>query len=110
MPSSPLAQVQNKTRTNIMKIALSASHGGNDTAKSLLAECDVIYTTQFMRVEELREQFPHADVRPIPFATEPMFKFLRDYHRESVPDCEFVEFPDLFKLRQFAPVDEVANG
>ena len=93
-----------------MKIALSASHGGSDKAKALLAECDVIYTTQFMRVEELREQFPSADVRPIPFATEAMFKFLRDYHRESVPDCEFVEFPDLFKLRQFAPVEVVANG
>jgi len=80
-----------------MKVALSASHGGNQKAIELLESCDLIYTTNVRCRDDLYELFGDDVVRFIPDATESMREFLENRHKAD----EIIGFSDLFALRHY---------
>ena len=86
-----------------MKVSLSASHGGNEAVISLLKTCDVIYTTQWFRLNEIRGQFVDSVVLPLPDSRNDTIAYLRERHR----DDEVIDFCDLYKIR--SKQDELQN-
>ena len=78
-----------------MRVSLSASHNNNEKAIAVLAQCELIYTTQFQRIQELQQQFPEAQILPLPDSRNDTINYLRERHRED----EVIDFSDLMQLR-----------
>ena len=78
-----------------MKIALSASHGGNPDAIKMLQDCELIYTTQIQNRDELFKTFGEGTVLFIPDATSSTVDWIKSRHE----DAEFVTFSDLMRVR-----------
>ena len=78
-----------------MRVSLSASHANCDVAIELLKSCDVIYTTQYNRLDEIRELFTEARVLPIPDCCPDMLEFLKERHK----DDDVITFGDLMDIR-----------
>ena len=79
-----------------MLVSLSASHGNDARSIAVLAMCDLIYTTQWSRLDELRLLFPQVDIRPIPDNCPDLLDFLLVRHK----DDEVYTFGDLLHARR----------
>lgn len=74
-----------------MKVALSASYWGSEAIKSILRDCDAIYTSNVRARDELWRAFGSHRVHFIPNSSAAMLNFIRAMH----PDCEFVDYGHL---------------
>ncbi len=78
-----------------MIVSLSASHGDHPKCIALLRTCDVIYTTQWARLEEFKLAFPDAHVLLVPDARNDLLEFLRARHKGDT----VYDFSTLFSIR-----------
>lgn len=78
-----------------MKVAFSASYWKLPKVFELLQNCDVIYTTNVEKLQEIRDAFGvHVSIQPLPGG----LPGLVDYIKSTYLNTEFVMFSDIMKL------------
>jgi len=84
-----------------LKISLSASYYIVPAVARVLRTCDVVYTTNVDRRDEIREAVGPHTVKFIPTASSSMLDFLK----QLTPGAEYIDFRDLRRVVQKSLLD-----